>query len=403
MTGLGQPTVRDRTPGSSPPPDLTAHNVQVAWRRYAQGRPVGDDEKIRRVVQLVTDLAGVPFDRMRLLDLACLEGVYGLEFALRGAQVVGIEGREENLAKARFARDCLGLANLDLRQGDVRRVSPDREGRFDVTLCLGILYHIEDPALFDFIMTLGRMTTRLLVVDTHVALRGKTTVRWEGADWNGRRMIEHAPGSTPDQVRDRRWSSLDNPTALWLTEASLLRLLTRAGFTSIHLCKAPPEPRQPADRVTLAAIKGTLSTVLSNPWPNRLERDGFPERSSRPDPTWRGIARPAPQIGLRPPARAGASAGSVALPRQDLAAEVVDRRGEVAASATRARNEQLSGRAGRSGAVASAPGRTAATVLAASATSRATSPTVSPRRRRGWSGRRRSRARRSGSARRRSR
>lgn len=283
----------------------TAHNIEVAPGVFTiKDGPVGDEARIRRITQVVADLADVPWDRMRLLDLASLEGQYGLEFALRGAQVLSVEGRAENLAKAEFARDCLGLANFETRQGDVREVSLQRDGRFDVILCLGILYHLDEPGLFDFAMRLGEMTTRLLVVDTHVALRTRMVVDWGGESWSGRRFVEHPPGSTAEEVRARRWASLDNPGSLWLTEASLLRLLTRAGFTSIYLCKAPAHPRQEVDRVTLAAIKGRPAEVRSTPWPNRLVAGEFPEKVGRPDPTWRGIAHDLlHKLGMRRSAR----------------------------------------------------------------------------------------------------
>lgn len=46
-----------------------------------------------------------------ILDLACLEGHYAIEFALQGATVVGIEGRIKH-TKAIFAKDTLNLANV---------------------------------------------------------------------------------------------------------------------------------------------------------------------------------------------------------------------------------------------------------------------------------------------------
>ena len=35
--------------------------------------------KVRRVMQLTRDLAGQPFDTLRILDLGCGEGVYAIE------------------------------------------------------------------------------------------------------------------------------------------------------------------------------------------------------------------------------------------------------------------------------------------------------------------------------------
>jgi len=262
--------------------EWTAHNIQLAPGLFTLGdHPVGDDAKIRRIVQVVSDLGGRPFPHLRVLDLACLEGLYSVEMALQGAAVVGIEGREASLAKARLAKEALGLARLDLQQGDVRRVTLETHGLFDVVLCLGILYHIEDPALFEWVMNLGRMTGRLLVIDTHIALEPRDTVSFAGRAYHGRRVVEHPAGSSPEEVRARLWASLDNPDSFYLTEASLLRLLIHAGFTSVYHCLAPTEPDKVNDRVTLAALKGPPPLVLTSPHPGHLPRDSFPESAAR--------------------------------------------------------------------------------------------------------------------------
>ncbi len=71
-----------------------------------------------------------------------------VELARLGANVVGIEGREANLAKARFAKEALSLENPEFHQDDVRNLSKEKYGRFDVVLCLGILYHLNRQTFF---------------------------------------------------------------------------------------------------------------------------------------------------------------------------------------------------------------------------------------------------------------
>src|SRR5262245_49012933 len=109
------------------------------------------ESRLRQIVQIAADIMGKPFETLRVLDLACLEGQFGIEFALHGAQVVGIEGREVNLAKARFAKEVLALNNIDLVLDDVRYLSKDKYGEFDVVLALGILYHLDVPDSFHFV------------------------------------------------------------------------------------------------------------------------------------------------------------------------------------------------------------------------------------------------------------
>ena len=53
-----------------------------------QGRstmPPAADWRLRRIVQVAADLLGKPLSQARVLDLACLEGHYGIEFAMQGA------------------------------------------------------------------------------------------------------------------------------------------------------------------------------------------------------------------------------------------------------------------------------------------------------------------------------
>ena len=86
----------------------SAHNLEYAPGLFTIGLPiVGQELRLRRVVQVVLDAIGErPIERVRILNLACLEGMYALEFARRGAQVVAIEGRSANVAKALFVRNA---------------------------------------------------------------------------------------------------------------------------------------------------------------------------------------------------------------------------------------------------------------------------------------------------------
>src|SRR5690349_17431584 len=79
----------------------TAHNIRLSDDCYTiSATDFVDEFKQRRMLQIVADITGRPFTVLRILDLACLEGAYAVEFALHGATVVGIEGRESNIAKA---------------------------------------------------------------------------------------------------------------------------------------------------------------------------------------------------------------------------------------------------------------------------------------------------------------
>jgi hypothetical protein len=80
-----------------------------------------------------------------LLDIACNEGWFLFELVKRGMRHgLGIEGREENLAKAEFIKAKLGRSNCEFRLGDVLSTDYGVETH-DVVLLLGIVYHVENP------------------------------------------------------------------------------------------------------------------------------------------------------------------------------------------------------------------------------------------------------------------
>jgi SAM-dependent methyltransferase len=255
----------------------TAHNIRLADGLYTiSPEPAGDEVKLRRVTQLALDVFGGSVKGRRVLDLACLEGMYALELAGRGADVVAIEGREANIEKARFASRALELG-VDFQLGDVRDLSRDRHGEFDLVLALGILYHLDEPDLFEVVEQIADVCRRALIVDTGVGRGGTEELQRAGETYRGVRLVEHATDSTEPDREQAVWSSLDNLTAVALTRPSLERLLARHGFSSVLECHVPAEPHKEVDRVTLLALKGSRVTDLLVPAPAADPAD-VPER-----------------------------------------------------------------------------------------------------------------------------
>ena len=162
----------------------TAHSFHLADGVDTFDEPHWD-ARLRRFVQIASDLSRKPIQDLRVLDLAALEGHYGIEFALQGARVVINEGRPANLEKVRFAKEALGLDNLELVLDDVRNLSVDKYGTFDVVLCLGILYHLDAPDVLDFIRRIANVCSGLVIIDTHFALSDELAIEWEGNTYWG--------------------------------------------------------------------------------------------------------------------------------------------------------------------------------------------------------------------------
>jgi 2-polyprenyl-3-methyl-5-hydroxy-6-metoxy-1,4-benzoquinol methylase len=254
----------------------TDHNIQLA-DGISTMDAAGPSAKLRRIVQIVSDLAAKPLRDMRILDLACLEGLYSVEFARRGARVVGIEGREPNIEKAKFAKRVLALENLEFVLGDVRDLSRERYGEFDIVLCLGILYHLDAPDVFRFIQKISEVCRGFAVFDTYISLAPKRRYAFEGKEFWGREIIEHRANEDAGEKLTWLWSSLENDSSVWLTRHTLLNSLIGVGFTSVYDCEAPVELEKPLDRVTFVAVKGARSELLTQPGAAQTLPDELPE------------------------------------------------------------------------------------------------------------------------------
>jgi hypothetical protein len=267
--------------------DWSAHNLYLGEDVYTydQTHPkfadqlVGHGTHLRRIVQIVSDITKQPLSQLRALDLACLEGLYGIELARHGAQVVGIEGREASIEKARFAKKVLALDNLTLTQDDVRNLSVEKYGHFDVVLCLGILYHLDAPDVFHFVERMSDVCTRVAIIDTHVGLVPNQTHTYKGREYHGWSFREHDDNASPEARLKALWASLDNEHSFWLTRPSLFNLLAASGFTSVYTCQYPVPLGQWVDRDTLVAIKGDPQALLSTPTVNGVPAPVWTEDS----------------------------------------------------------------------------------------------------------------------------
>ncbi len=113
--------------------------------------------------------AGGSLEGRRVLDLGCNAGYWSLAAIEAGADfVLGIDGRQMHLDQANLVFESKGIdpARYRFELGNI--FEHDFEERFDVVLCLGLMYHIAKPLeLFEVMSGVG---ASLLLIDTTVTL-----------------------------------------------------------------------------------------------------------------------------------------------------------------------------------------------------------------------------------------
>jgi len=174
------------------------------------------------------------------IDVGCGLGHFSGLLGSLGLRVTGLDGRKENAEEAqrRFVDATFHAANAE--DAIVRSL-----GAFDLSLCFGLLYHLENP--FSVVRNLHAITKNLLLVES-VIYQGNDPV-----------MVLVDETSHEDQGLDY--------VAFYPTEACLIQMLFRSGFRHVYrFASAPDHPdfistiERPRVRTILAASRELVET-----------------------------------------------------------------------------------------------------------------------------------------------
>jgi len=253
---------------------LDAEALELFARKGCEAGPdapqvgQGNGVKVRRIMQITRDLVRQPFPDLRILDLGCGEGVYAIEAGLRDAEVLALDARNQRMDQGAACAARHGLTNIRFIRRDVRDVTREAFGSFDVVYLLGLLYHLDAPDVFRVLENVYDLCTGMLVIDTLISLIAEIQVEWQGQAYRGQRWREHGDEDTDEVRRSRILKSIDNTFSFRFTKESLVRALHNVGFTSAYECHLPFEPGKAKDRVTLVAVKGVPVWLSTYPWVN---------------------------------------------------------------------------------------------------------------------------------------
>ena len=101
--------------------------------------PIEHQKERLAAFDLPDDLSG-----KRVLDIGPWDGFFAFEMERRGAEVFAID--YVDLDTFRALHRHLG-SKIQYERMDVYELSPERVGKFDIVLCLGVLYHLKHPLL----------------------------------------------------------------------------------------------------------------------------------------------------------------------------------------------------------------------------------------------------------------
>lgn len=197
------------------------HRIEVAPGVWTPG--LQDTQTLLTQIGMPEDLSG-----MRVLDIGARDGFFTFEAERRGArEVIALDNEPPDRTGFSIAARLLGSRATYVTE-NVYSLAPERYGRFDLVLFLGVIYHLRHPLLaLDRIHDVCEPDATLLV-ETHMIDEGfvDTAGAWRKLndfhpDLAAIPLVQYYPGDM--LARD--------PTSQWApNQAALEGWLRGAGF-----------------------------------------------------------------------------------------------------------------------------------------------------------------------------
>ncbi len=225
-------------------------------------------ETIRR---MVNELRSV-LELSTALDAGCGVGFFSEILQDAGFNVHAFDGRIENVEEARSRFPSISFAKGDVESSEIRRL-----GEFDLVLCFGLLYHIENP--FSAIRNLRAVTRKGLLLES-MCLPDKKP-------WM---LLREEPSLEDQSLTD---------VAFYPSEGCFVRMLYRAGFAGVYRVRALPDhddfrdtPEHTRRRTVLFASveKVTSPELVALDEPGDAD-DPWSKLSIQTSPALRGLQR----------------------------------------------------------------------------------------------------------------
>ena len=193
----------------------------------------------RMVDSVVTAHFADRLHQIRCLDIGCHEGFYSFAMARLGVEsITGLDVRDANLNKARFAAERLGHASIAFQQGNIEELDPRSVGSHDLVLFLGVLYHLENP--MRALRNLRAITSELCVIETQVIDEVVGEAEWGAREWTRPYQGVLALIDEGDEFYADNTETGHSPVATCPSPKALAFMLKQAGFQRVEFVN-PPE------------------------------------------------------------------------------------------------------------------------------------------------------------------
>ena len=198
-----------QTRGAKPATEITIRLTPFDRKEY-RALIEARDQTLRRIVNRLK-----PALRLSTaVDAGCGVGFFSQTLVECGLCTCGFDARAENVEEARRRFPGIPFELADLEAREISKL-----GRFDLVLCFGLLYHLENPA--QAIRNLGAITEKCLVLESMCLPEERCSL-----------LLRQEPKQEDQSVTE---------LACYPSENSLVKMLYRAGFVKVYRVTPLPD------------------------------------------------------------------------------------------------------------------------------------------------------------------
>ena len=196
------------------------------------------ETRLKLLEQALDASVGRDASALTAVDLACHQGWFAMHLAKRNFRtILGVDARDEHLADAKLMAEVLGVTSFRTRKVDLEDAHAEDVGVHDVTLMLGLLYHLENPVR---VLRLARaVTRRMMVIETQVVPHMSGMVDW--GSWQFQRPMVGNFGIIDETAETHASEASVHGICLAPSIETLEWLLKRVGFRRVERLVPPPD------------------------------------------------------------------------------------------------------------------------------------------------------------------
>ena len=210
----------------------------------------------RMIVPVIEEFWPKGLAGQKCLDVACNEGYFSFLLYERGATVKGIDVREININRAKAVQKVYAYDSTRLTfSTEDFFVNQDSTNQYDLTLFLGLLYHLENP--MGAIRILYRVTKRLCIIETQLTRQQEPVY----SGWGQTAKTLELPASMglyEETDMDENNLAAHQSLSFIPNVVAVRKLLFSAGFSKVWQIAASPDFNQQYvnnDRGVFLALK----------------------------------------------------------------------------------------------------------------------------------------------------